>query len=212
MYKILLLEDDEILSQTLKELLENERFEVKVAKDGNQALDLTFEERFDLYLLDVNVPFLNGFDFLKELRDSGDDTPAFFITALRDIESLSKGFQSGADDYIKKPFDFEELIVRIKAKLKTEDDKIVYGDIVYDLKENTVLKSGQVVDLPTIDKEIFLLFLKNIDRIVSKNDIFELMDKPTDLALRVHISKIKKALDINIKNIRGLGYKLEKIC
>lgn len=77
MYKILLLEDDEILSQTLKELLSLEGYNVLLAKNGNIALDLSFENSFDLYLLDVNVPFLNGFDFLKELRDSGDKTPAF---------------------------------------------------------------------------------------------------------------------------------------
>ncbi len=211
MYKVLLMEDDQILAETLKELLESENFEVKLAKNGNKALDLSFEEKFDIYLLDVNVPFLNGFDFLKELRESGDETPAFFITALKDIESLSKGFQAGCDDYIKKPFDFEELIVRIKAKLKTQNDILKYGDIEYNLINKTIKKNGEIIDLPLLDKEIFLLFLKNIDKIINKEDIFDLLDKPTDLALRVHISKIKKALNINIKNLRGLGYKLEKI-
>ncbi len=211
MYKVLLMEDDQILAETLKELLESENFEVKLAKNGNKALDLSFEEKFDIYLLDVNVPFLNGFDFLKELRESGDETPAFFITALKDIESLSKGFQAGCDDYIKKPFDFEELIVRIKAKLKAQNDILKYGDIEYNLINKTIKKNGEIINLPLLDKEIFLLFLKNIDKIINKEDIFDLLEKPTDLALRVHISKIKKALNINIKNLRGLGYKLEKI-
>ncbi len=77
MFKILLLEDDEILAQTIKELLEDKGYSITLAKDGNKALDLSFEQSFDLYLLDVNVPFINGFDFLKDLRDSGDKTPAF---------------------------------------------------------------------------------------------------------------------------------------
>ncbi len=211
MYKVLLMEDDQILAETLKELLESENFEVKLAKNGNKALNLSFEEKFDIYLLDVNVPFLNGFDFLKELRESGDETPAFFITALKDIESLSKGFQAGCDDYIKKPFDFEELIVRIKAKLKAQNDILKYGDIEYNLINKTIKKNGKTINLPLLDKEILSMFLKNIDKIINKEDIFDLLEKPTDLALRVHISKIKKALNINIKNLRGLGYKLEKI-
>ncbi|MFK5880926.1 MAG: response regulator transcription factor [Sulfurospirillum sp.] len=211
MYRILLLEDDEILSQTLKELLAAQGYQVLLAKNGNAALDLSFENRFDLYLLDVNVPFLNGFDFLKELRDSGDKTPAFFITALRDIESLSKGFNSGADDYIKKPFDFDELLIRISAKLNIKDSKIKYANIEFDTEDFTIKQDNQIVKLPQIDKEIFLLFLKNIGKVLNKNELFDVMEKPTDLALRVHLSKIKKNLNIDISNIRGQGYRLEEI-
>ena len=211
MHKILLLEDDEILSQTLKELLENQNYQISLAKNGNIALDLSFENSFDLYLLDVNVPFLNGFDFLKELRESGDKTPAFFITALRDLDSLSKGFDAGADDYIKKPFDFDELLIRISAKLNIRDSNITYGKITYNTIDDTIKKNDKLVKLPQIDKEIFLLFLKNTGKILDKNILFDIMEKPTELALRVHISKIKKILEIEISNIRGQGYRLEKI-
>ena len=211
MYDILLLEDDEILSQTIKELLESENYRVVIAKNGNIALDLTFETQFDLYLLDINVPFLNGFDFLEELRNSGDTTPAFFITALRDIDSLSRGFRVGADDYIKKPFDFDELLIRIAAKLKLNEGILTYGNIEYHVATDEIKKDGKTVDIPLVDKHIFLLFLKNTGKIVDKNSLFEKMEKPTDLALRVHISKIKKFLSIDIVNIRGVGYKLEKI-
>ncbi len=211
MYKILLLEDDEILSQTLKELLEDRGYQTLIAKNGNAALDISFKNSFDLYLLDVNVPFLNGFDFLQELRDSGDKTPAFFITALRDIESLSKGFNSGADDYIKKPFDFDELLIRIDAKLNIKDSKIKYKEIEFNTDDFTIKKDNKIVKLPQIDKEIFLLLLKNIGKTVNKNELLDIMEKPTDLALRVHISKIKKFLNIDILNARGQGYRLEEI-
>ena len=211
MYKILLLEDDEILSQTLNELLESQGYEVHLAKDGNIALDLSFETKFDLYLLDVNVPFLNGFDFLKELRDSGDETTAFFLTALRDIDSLSKGFQVGADDYIKKPFEFDELLVRINAKLKVNSNLIKYKNLEYNIKTDELKSENKNVNIPQIDKVIFLLFLKNVGNIVDKSLIFDLMDKPTDVGLRVHITKIKKLLHVDITNIRGQGYRLEKI-
>lgn len=211
MYKILLLEDDEILLKTLKELLELEGYEISLAKNGNIALDLSFVNDFDLYLLDVNVPFLNGFDFLKELRDSGDETPAFFITALSDIDSFSLGFKIGADDYIKKPFDFDELIIRISSKLKVDKNIIKYNGSQYSFKDNILKKDNCIVDIPHIDKEIFALFLKNIGKIIDKNRIFDIMDKPSDLALRVHISKIKKLLSVHIINIRGVGYILEKV-
>ena len=211
MYKILLLEDDEILSQTLNELLEMQGYEVFIAKDGNSALDLSFETKFDLYLLDVNVPFLNGFDFLKELRESGDETTAFFITALRDLDSLSQGFQVGADDYIKKPFDFDELLVRINAKLNVNSNVIRYKNIEYNIKTNELKQNEKSINIPQLDKEIFILFLKNCGNIVSKNLIFDLMEKPTEVGLRVHITKIKKLLHVDITNIRGQGYRLEKI-
>jgi len=211
MYKILLLEDDEILSNTLKELLEYEGYEVLKAKNGNQAINFSFENDFDLMLLDVNVPFINGFDFLKDLRQSGDETPAFFITALLDKNSLSKGFDVGCDDYLKKPFDFDELIIRINAKLKINSHIIKYKNIEYNIQTNEIKKATQVVEMQQIDKQIFSYFLKNIGKNIDKNTLFDLMEKPTEVALRVHISKIKKILDIDIKNIRGIGYKLEKI-
>lgn len=211
MYKILLLEDDEILAQTLHELLEMQGYEVLRANNGNIALDLTYEQPFDLYLLDVNVPFLNGFDFLDQLRQSGDNTTAFFITALKDIDSLSKGFKVGADDYIKKPFDFDELLVRINAKLKLDSHILSYKNVAYNIQTHELKNNNQIVNLPQIDKEIFLLLLKNSGTTVNKSLIFDFMEKPSDGALRVHITKIKKLLNVDIVNIRGQGYRLEKI-
>lgn len=115
MSKILLLEDDPLLSVTLVSLLESEGFSVTLASDGEEALSFSYEQSFDLYLLDINVPLLNGIDFLTLLRESGDKTPAFFLSAMKDIKTISKAFESSCDDYIKKPFDFDELLVRIKA-------------------------------------------------------------------------------------------------
>ena len=118
MIKLLLLEDDQVLAESLIELLESENFDIVHVLNSQKALDETFLQKFDLLLLDVNVPLFNGFELLKSLRDSGDKTPAIFLTALTDIASLSKGFDAGADDYIKKPFDFDELLIRINAILK----------------------------------------------------------------------------------------------
>ena len=211
MYRILLLEDDEMLLQTLKSLLANQGYIITMVKNIDQALNETYENSFDLYLLDINVPFGSGIDLLKDLRESGDKTPAFFITALKDIKSISKGFDAGCDDYIKKPFDFDELLVRVEAILKRNNPFVKYGDIKFNQEENRIYKNDKEVELGEVSKNIASKFLNNIGKVIHKEQLFELMKKPTDVALRVQINKLKTELELNIKNIRGLGYKLEKL-
>jgi two-component system OmpR family response regulator len=211
MSRILLMEDDEVLSATLFDILNDEGYDVTLAKDGECALEATYAQTYDLYLLDVNVPLINGFDFLKSLRESGDETPAFFITALRDTGSLSLGFDSGADDYIKKPFEIDELLVRIGALMKRRYGGMVYDDIVYDPLKKEIRKADKVVDLPNLEREIFDLFMKNIGNTVTKEQFYDVMEQPSDMSLRVHISQIKKRLGLEITNIRGVGYRLEKV-
>ncbi|NOR55324.1 MAG: response regulator, partial [Sulfurovum sp.] len=101
---ILLLEDDQQLSDTIKQFLEYQGYEVFCAYDGLQAQDLAYEKKIDLMLLDVKVPNQNGFDFLQTLRDDGIETPAIFITSLNSVEDVTRGFNIGCDDYIRKPF------------------------------------------------------------------------------------------------------------
>ncbi|MCF6173865.1 MAG: response regulator transcription factor [Campylobacteraceae bacterium] len=208
---ILLLEDDEILAQTLVQLLKSEGYDVVLADDGEEALDITYKEKFDLYLLDINVPLLNGMDFLKLSRDAGDKTPAFFITALRDLDSLSKAFDSGCDDYIKKPFDVDELLIRIKSILKKKNPVILYKNIKFDLYENRVYQNDKEIPLGSVEKAIFALLIANIGITINKSSLFDEMLKPSDLALRVLINKLRKTLDVNIINLKSVGYKLEKL-
>jgi DNA-binding response OmpR family regulator len=211
MFNILLLEDDEILSQSLQIFLEDSGYSVTIAKNGEDAINKSFDREFDLYLLDVNVPLLNGFDFLSQLRESGDRTPAFFLTALVDIESLSKGFDVGCDDYIKKPFDVEELLVRINAISKRKSSTLKYANIEFDFVDSTLKKDGILIDLGYIESLVFELFIKNIGKVVTKEQFFDVMQKPTDTGLRVHINKLKNLLDLHITNIRGVGYRLEEV-
>ena len=210
MHSILLVEDDEMLLQTICVTLEDANLHVDCVRDGESALEMSFEKDYDLYLLDVNVPFLNGFDFLRELRESGDNTPAFFITALNDIDSVSQGFDAGADDYIKKPFDPDELIIRIKAILKKKHSGLSYAGIVYNEESGDILKDNKVIPLPKLEKEMFLLLLSQLGKTVTKESIYEIMDKPSDQSLRVHMNQMKKVLGLNISNVRGVGYRLEK--
>ena len=209
--KILLLEDDEILAQTMLQILKEENYEVTLANDGEEILEYTYKNKYDLYLFDINVPLLNGFDTLKLLRQSEDTTPSFFITALRDTASTLKGFECGCDDYIKKPFDLDELLARIKAILKRKNPILKYGDITFDLLENRVFKNNVEISLGLVEKEIFALLIKNKNMTVNKSTFFDYMNRPSDSALRVLISKLKKILNLNISNTKGIGYKLEKL-
>jgi len=209
--KILLLEDDTILAQTMIQILEEENYSVTLVETGEEVLEYTYENRYDLYLFDVNVPLLNGMDTLKLLRESADQTPTFFITSLLDTSSILEGFDCGCDDYIKKPFDLDELLARIKAILKRKNPTIEYDDIVFDLFENRITKSEKEVSLGVVEKEIFSLLIKNMNTTVDKSSFFDCMNKPSDTALRAVISKLKRSLNLNISNTKGVGYKLEKL-
>ena len=214
MDKILLLEDDEILSDSLIELLESEGFDVVHAKDGEDALQKTFEERFDLFLFDVNVPCIDGFELLKSLRDSDDKTPTIFLTALSDIASLAKGFDIGADDYIKKPFEFDELLIRIHAILRKKynslKDEIKVSGFSFFIGKNELYNGKEFVSLPPYDLKLVKLFFKNLNQTLSKEFLIdELYDgrEMSEGALRVHINKLRK-IGLPIFTIKGIGYRL----
>ena len=214
MTKILLLEDDKILSETLIELLETENFRVTHAEDGEMALDASFKGEFDLLLLDVNVPFLNGFEFLQALRESGNKTPAIFLTALTDVASLSQGFEVGADDYIKKPFDFDELLVRINALLRksfhTYAQNLSVGEFNFNIEKNELYKNEEFIKLAPYELELSKLFFKNTNKTILKEWILEELGQGKEMSegsLRVYMSKLRK-IGLPIQTIKGIGYRL----
>ena len=118
--KILLLEDDLNLSETVSDYFEEQGFDVICVYDGEEAIASIYEHNFDLLLLDVNVPNKNGFEVLKEIRTQNKKVPAIFITSLNSMDSLEKGFESGCDDYIRKPFELKQLLLRVQTILKRE--------------------------------------------------------------------------------------------
>ena len=211
MMKILLLEDDMILCDSLKDFLELEGYSVDTAHRGPEVFDLTFNKKYDLYILDVNVPDLNGFDVLRSLKEAGDKTPAIYITALTDINSISRGFEIGAEDYIKKPFDPEELIVRIKSKYRREDTLIYYNDISYDPVNRTVKKASEIMSLGEVQLNIFHLLMTQQNKVVDSFMLMDFLEQPNANALRVNIAKLKSKLGLEIRNIRGQGYMIENI-
>lgn len=208
--KILLLEDDRTLHKSLKAYLEMEKFMVQSAYTADEAYELTYENSFDLYIFDVNLGLDNGFDVLKSLRDSGDETPTIYITALVDISSMTTGFNAGADDYIKKPFDPEELVLRIKSRYLV-NNLLIYKNISYDPISKEITHDGQYVALSNIMAGLFHLFMNNKNRVVPSNLLLDELNSANANALRVNIAKLKAKLNLDIKNVKGVGYMLEEV-
>lgn len=211
---ILLLEDDEILSETLNELLIDEDFAVTHVSDGEMALESTFIQKFDLLLLDVNVPFLNGFKLLQSLRESGDMTPAIFITALTDVASLAHGFDIGADDYIKKPFDFDELLVRINALLRksyhTYANEIRVENFRFVIEKDELYDGLDFVALSPYELQITRLLFQHLNKTLLKEVLLDTLNRGKEMSegsLRVHINKLRK-IGLPITTLKGIGYRL----
>ena len=184
---------------------------VDVAHRGEEVFDLTFEKDYDLYILDINVPDTDGFDVLRALKDAGDETPAIYITALTDINSISRGFRIGAEDYIKKPFDPEELVIRIRSKYEQPNSRIVLGDIEYDSMNRLVYSKGELISLGEVQQNIFHTLIMSCNRVVDSYTLMDYLEHPNANALRVNLAKLKNKLGIEIRNIRGQGYMIENL-
>jgi len=213
--KLLLLEDDLLFGETLIDLLEDEGYEVTHSPNGQSALDATFEYRFDAYLLDINVPLIDGVSLLKELRDADDNTPAIFLTSHKDKEMLERGFLSGCDDYLTKPFDNDELLLRLKALLKrsVKNEVKCVGLLCHDVLHKRILYDKIELDLSKKEYELLLLLMQHAPSAVPKEMIMDSLwsssDGGSDGAIRVYINRLKHLLpQLTIQNIRGIGYKL----
>lgn len=215
MSKVLLLEDDLLFAETLTDLLEENGFEVAHCANGQNALDKTFLQKFDLYLLDINVPLINGTTLLKELRESKDNTPAIFLTSHKDKEMLKKGFTSGCDDFITKPFDTDELLFRVNAILKRAKNNAVecVGLLCNDDTHKRILYDDKELELSKKEYELLLLLMRHVNNTVPKelilDELWSSSESGSDGALRVYINRIKQLLpQMSIENVRGIGYKL----
>ncbi len=217
--KIFLLEDDLNLSETIEEFLEDEGFEVICAYDGIEAEDIIYENSFDILLLDVNVPGINGFELLKKIRDNGNETPAIYITSLNSTEDLSDGYDSGCDDYIRKPFALKELLLRIKNILKRgffhkkENVVKINENIYYDIDNSQLIKDGKKITLNNKEDKLLKLFLQNQNQVISHEKIYETLwgydEIYSDNSLRAYIKNLRKIVGKNsIVSIKKLGYKI----
>ncbi len=211
--KLLLLEDDRLFNETLQDFLEEEGFDVDVALDPYTALDLTYERTYDLYLFDVNLPYESGFDLLGKLRQSNDMTPAIFLTSREDKDSLREGFERGADDYLRKPVDLDELLLRIRAVLRRQvrQERIEIGSYILDMVAKTLYKDAKAVDVSKKTVELLQLLIEAGGEVVTTETIKERLwaagQSASDGSLRVYITQLKKHFPNAIVNVRGVGYK-----
>ncbi len=214
MRRILILEDDKLFNETLQDFLEEEGYSVDYALDPYTALDLSYENNYSLYLFDVNLPYENGFELLDKLRQSGDNTPCIFITSRDDKNSLKEGFKKGADDYIKKPVDLDELSLRVEALLRRQVRKqtIDIDAYQFDTISKILYKDNNIVELSSKGCELLLVLLEGRSKIVRleyiKDRLWSSSQNASEGALRVYITQLKKYFPNRIENIRGVGYQM----
>jgi DNA-binding response OmpR family regulator len=213
--RILLLEDDLLFGESIVDVLEEEGFEVTLCRNGQVALDEIYKHQFDLYLLDINVPLIDGLSLLKELRRADDTTPAIYLTSHQEINILSTAFDVGADDYLKKPFNTDELIVRVHALMRRTKGKNrrCIGELCLDELHKCVLLEGKELPLSLKEYQLMALFIRNAGEIVTKEMIMDTLWSPSEMisdgAIRVYINRLKQEIGSDlIVNIRGVGYRL----
>jgi DNA-binding response OmpR family regulator len=216
--KILLLEDDANLNETVTEFLTEQGHDVISVYDGYEAQEKLYESKYDLLLLDVNTPGINGFDLLKEAREQDVVVPAIFITSLDSVDDLEKGFDSGCDDYIRKPFALKELLIRVETLLKRgffHDAKELLSiseNVKYDIKNNELIVDDISVSLGNKESMLLKLFMKTEGEVLAHERIYKHLwdfdEEPSDTALRTYIKNLRKIIGKEcIVSIKKQGYK-----
>jgi len=216
--KILLLEDDTTLNETVTEFLEENGYEIVSVYDGFEAQDRLYETKFDLLLLDINVPGIDGLKLLKESRAEGVVAPAIYITSMDSVDDLERGFASGCDDYIRKPFALKELLIRVETLLRrgffhaVEEHIVIDGKIAYDTKNGELIIDGKTVTLGNKESRLMKLFMKHQGEVLSHERIYKHLwdyeEEPSDSALRTYIKNLRKIVGKEkIVSIKKQGYK-----
>lgn len=219
MLNILLLEDDELFAFTLIDYLEEfGACNIDHISDGKDFFDKVYENKYDLYLMDINVPNINGLEILDEIRTSGDNTPAIYLTSYKDKETLKDGFIKGADDFLTKPFDMDELILRINSIIKRvkKHTTLTIGDVELNFDTKSIKKNGQDQKLGLKVIDLLELFIQNNNSIVTKdmiiNKLWSTSEEYSEGSIRVYVNHIKKLFEdtpFKINNIKNIGYKIE---
>lgn len=223
--KILLIEDEKKIADSLKKGLSEHNYNVEVAYDGLTGKKLFENDHFDLIILDINLPLMNGYDLCRKIRNRNPSIPVVMLTALNATSDKIEGFDAGADDYIVKPFDFKELLVRIKALLKriyqhTPVGNILkVGDLVMNLDSKVVTRAGNGIFLTAKEFQLLEYLIRNRNRVVSRADIaLNVWDIDFDTktnVIDVYVNFLRKKLDNDfekkiIHTQVGMGYILKE--
>ena len=215
--KILIVEDEVGIADFLKQGLEEEGYTVLVAYDGEAGLALELKQKVNVILLDWMLPKMNGIDICKAIRKANIQTPILFLTARDTVQETIEGLKAGANDYIKKPFSFDELIERIKIHFRNtaSNDILVLGNISIDPSKHQVLLGDQEVNLTQREYELLVYLIKNKGKVCTRNqiieDVWDIHFEYDTGVIDVFMNAIRKKLNLNkeedlIKTIRGVGY------
>jgi len=213
--KILLLEDDPIIAEQIVDYFELCGHRVDSYSDGLEMVDNANPNSYDIMLLDINTPGMSGLEVLKEFRGVSIDTPAIFVTAMSDMEYLKDGYSAGCNDYVRKPFDIEELELRIEHLVHENSSTIIEITDLYrfDMSQEKLYLADQEVHLNSKEQSLLYLLLKHKNQSVSKESIINYVWDDLnvcDNTLRTKIKKLRDKLEENfIQSLRGAGYKIE---
>lgn len=222
MFRILVVDDDKNTRRLLQAVLETENYRVLLAENGEEALEILDKEYIDLVVLDVMMPKMDGYEFTRILRENRNDLPVLMISAKQQPQDKRQGFLVGTDDYMTKPVDHEEMLLRIRALLRrariASDRRITIGQVVIDYDSMTATRGDQVVELP--QKEFQLLYKllsepgKIFTRIQLMDEIWGSESETGWETVTVHVGRLRKRLEnwpeFEIQSVRGLGYKAVK--
>ena len=219
--QILVIDDEQAIRDLISEVLNIAGYEVSIAADGLDGLNKIRKQKYDLIILDVNLPKLDGFTILEKVRESAPTQPIIMISARTDKDDVTHGLRLGADDYVRKPFSVEELVLRIenrlKRNLKNQAEVFVCGPITLNDTEHLVTFNDQSVDLSPTEFNLLLILIQNQNRVMTKEKLLDLvwgLDFETSTnVVDTYISYLRKKLHRadfeGIKTIRGVGFKLE---
>ena len=219
MYNVLIVEDEENMVSFIKMELEYEGYNVDVANDGRRAVSLALEKDYDVILLDLMLPGINGIEVCRRIRKEK-ETPIIMLTARDSVMDKVTGLKSGADDYLAKPFAIEELIARMEVifrrnKKEKINSELKFKDIILDIEGRTVRRNNEVIELTNTEFQLLLMFMKNINRALTRDIIMENIwgynSEAETTVVDVYVRYIRNKLDKNdkekyIQTIRGVGY------
>jgi len=216
--RILVADDEAKIAQFIRKGLKEDGYAVDVASDGDEALQLALQEDYDAVVLDIMLPGMDGISVLKKLRSSRPDMPVMLVSARDSVSDKVRGLDAGADDYLTKPFAFEEFLARVRALLRPRvrpDSSLVYADLVLDLRTHKASRSGQPVELSNREYSLLEYLLRNADQVVTRtmiaNHVWDLnFDTDTNI-VDVYVAYLRKKIDDGrdsrlIRTVSGRGY------
>ncbi|MGA8051036.1 MAG: response regulator transcription factor [Burkholderiales bacterium] len=218
--RILIVEDDPVLVSGLTRILESEGYAVDSVRSGEQAVLAAKQERFDLVILDVGLPGIDGFEALRRLRAAPNRVPVLLLTARDATDDRVRGLDIGGDDYVAKPFAMPELAARVRALIRRSQSqagpKVVHGPLVLDTVARRAYLGGAPLDLAAREWAVLEVLLANVERVVSKESIIQAVaswgEELSPNAIEVYLSRLRAKLEpagIRVRTVRGFGYMLE---